>query len=490
MGTLNDKKNVRIKTPDIVKRHNNIDLADGRVNEIYHAFRFLDQDSPHYSKILILPACEFEIKEITAIVGPSGSGKSLLLKEVEKLLPSSKRLTFDFDLNKPLINLIGKSTKQAIQILTLVGLGEGNLFLRKFSELSDGQKFRALLAVNIYNLSLNNHDTYLIIDEFCSNLDLKTAIGLAITISKVPTVFSGIHLILACNNEKITESLHYSTLIKLGLDHTIDIEYQKFNKGLHRRDIDVRILKTSLEEYNKFKKFHYLQINKKFDELKVVVARFDGDDVGCAIFSNPIRDSVVKNNKFFEKINKSIINGYRVVVHPDFRGCGIAKKLVIEGAKLHKVLLVEISSSMFHYNPVPAFWGFKNVNTIYDDYYNAHRSSNIKLRKYILKHGFSSIDFYNFNRIEQIIYSLDKTILKQLAFEDMLERANSLLYYYVNLMALIDEYPNCEYSKLLSDFTTDIVMDIDDKELGMIIHHNEQPLYSAFCQILEGDKKQ
>ncbi|RMF30127.1 MAG: ATP-binding cassette domain-containing protein [Candidatus Nitrosothermus koennekii] len=89
-------------------------------------------------------------KDIVYITGESGGGKSQLLKIIIDELKKHEEfgnIITDKDVlssinNKPIIEQIGSDVSNAIRILSIVGLNEAYLMLRRYDELSDGQKYR------------------------------------------------------------------------------------------------------------------------------------------------------------------------------------------------------------------------------------------------------------------------------------------------------------------------------------------------------------
>jgi ABC-type ATPase with predicted acetyltransferase domain len=71
----------------------------------------------------------------------SGSGKSVLLRVIRADLGEEAiDLTeVQVDLDKPLIETVGATVEQALELLSKVGLNDAFLFLRTYSQLSDGQ---------------------------------------------------------------------------------------------------------------------------------------------------------------------------------------------------------------------------------------------------------------------------------------------------------------------------------------------------------------
>jgi ABC-type ATPase with predicted acetyltransferase domain len=138
----------------------------------------------NFQEHVIYDNLELKIKpnDIVYITGDSGSGKSVLLKALEKdLKPDAVNLdSIKIDPDKPLIDDIGKNFDEGLNLLSRVGLNDAFLFVRRYSQLSDGQKYRYRLAKMI-----ETDKKYWFADEFCSTLDRDTAKIVAYNIQKI-----------------------------------------------------------------------------------------------------------------------------------------------------------------------------------------------------------------------------------------------------------------------------------------------------------------
>ena len=107
-------------------------------------------------------------RDIVYITGDSGSGKSVLLRAIRADLGEEAIDITEVavDQDKPLIETVGATVEQGLELLSKVGLNDAFLFLRTYSQLSDGQKYRYRIAKLI-----ESGKQWWLMDEFAACLD-------------------------------------------------------------------------------------------------------------------------------------------------------------------------------------------------------------------------------------------------------------------------------------------------------------------------------
>lgn len=152
-----------------------------------------------HAEVEILPG------DVVYITGESGGGKSTLLRELTNKLVNDGHFVSNIDQivfeDKPVIDQIGKSTGEALRLLSIAGLNDANLFIRKPAELSDGQKYRFRIAK-----MLESGATVWVADEFLAILDRTTAKVLAYNLQKIARN-AGAILMVATTHSDMKEDL-------------------------------------------------------------------------------------------------------------------------------------------------------------------------------------------------------------------------------------------------------------------------------------------
>lgn len=174
-------------------------------------------------------SCQLQINtgDIVYISGPSGAGKTVLLRELEKSVPSSDRMNLDrikLPNDKTLIDCIDGDLLDSLKMLSIAGLNDCFCILNQPRNLSDGQKYRFRLA-----MALAANKKFIFADEFCSELDRITAAVISFNIYKFAKR-TGTIFILASSHNDILLDLSPDVLIAAELSGTTEVIYKRARK--------------------------------------------------------------------------------------------------------------------------------------------------------------------------------------------------------------------------------------------------------------------
>jgi len=152
-----------------------------RVLEVAEAFGIGLEDK----EFVVFDQLELDIPDgsVVYITGQSGGGKSVALRELAALMAARGKSVVNLDgiefKDAPLIDQIGKDTNDAIRLLSIAGISDAYLYVRKPQELSDGQRYRFRLAK-----AIESGAKVWVADEFLAILDRTTAKVIAYSLQK------------------------------------------------------------------------------------------------------------------------------------------------------------------------------------------------------------------------------------------------------------------------------------------------------------------
>ena len=339
----------------------------------------------------------FRRGNVIYVTGDSGGGKTLLLKAFRGFFGDEAIGLSDLEINpeETLIEGVGRDVKEAIETLSQCGLSDAFLFLRKYKELSDGQKYRYKLA----KLIDNREKTVWIIDEFCATLDRVMARVITYLIQKTARKL-GKTLVAATTHSDLVEDFQPDILVEKGFEkevEVINLDFQPKECSIFK---NVGVKKGSIEDYKKLGRFHYRTqddgestgqgIREYFKLL------FHDDLIGVIVYSGSYLNLKPRNMVFGERyvytpgdlfkarlINEEIARISRVVIHPKFRGIGLGAFLVRETLPQVNAKVVEVLAVMAKYNPF-----FEKAGMVKVDYQRDGTSIERRIREFLEVHGF------------------------------------------------------------------------------------------------------
>ncbi len=335
---------------------------------------------------------DFRRGDLIYITGDSGGGKTLLLRAFKEFFGDEAITLSDveIDADETLVEGVGGDVKDAIETLSLCGLNDAFLFLRKYKELSDGQKYRYKLA----KLLDHKEKRVWILDEFCATLDRVMACIIAYLIQKVARKL-GKTVVVATTHRDLVDDFHPDIVVEKGFENDVNVTKKEIAHEKCSIFKGVRIEKASIEDYNKLSRFHYRTKGK--DEsaglrLKDCYRLLYNDAlIGVIVYSRSYLNLKARNMIFGERyvytpgdlhrarlINEEIARISRMVIHPKFRGIGLGAFLVRETLPLVKAKVVEVLAAMAKYNPF-----FEKAGMIRVEYRRDEVSVEKKIRRFL-----------------------------------------------------------------------------------------------------------
>lgn len=189
--------------------------------------------------------------DIVLICGPSGAGKTTLLSLLAKRLvdpstdppgltgsievPRAVRISTLGTLpsSRPLINSLGqRSFENSLFALNVSGLAEAHLYVKRFRELSNGQRYRAMVA----RLIASQADVW-VADEFCATLDPMTANIVSRNLRRCAKELGVTVILAAANWSEFIHELRPDTIVHLRApwDYRV-FSWTEFQRAVSRSD--------------------------------------------------------------------------------------------------------------------------------------------------------------------------------------------------------------------------------------------------------------
>ena len=320
-----------------------------------------------WEKFIVYDNAEFKIgpTDIVYITGDSGSGKSVLLKAFERDIKHDMGLScinitdIQPEPSKPLIETVGKTLEEALELLSKVGLNDAFLFLRTYEQLSDGQKYRYKIAKMI-----ESQAQFWIMDEFAATLDRDTAKIVAYNLQKLARQ-QGKAVLAATTHTDLFEDLNPSVHIHKRFGKEITVNYYS-NVPARECSLvkEMCIEEGTFQDWRSVAGFHY-RSHKVVGPRKIFRLKRGDELCGVIVYCYPPPTAfgrrLVLPKMTMKELNRDLSIISRVVVHPKYRTIGLGAKLVKETLTLSTTQYVEMPAVMAKYNPFAEKAGMQKI---------------------------------------------------------------------------------------------------------------------------------
>jgi ABC-type ATPase with predicted acetyltransferase domain len=318
--------------------------------------------------------------QIVAVIGPSGSGKSVLLRGVLARLDATALEIGDLARSDlPAIDAVGQGPPaERLEVLSRCGLAEAAVLVTPARCLSAGQVYRLALARVLWRARRREGASLIVADEFAANLDDDTAAALAVGVRKQVRA-QGVGLLAATPHADILEHLQPDKVIvkPLGRPGWIVTPDWSHCGGGEVSASRWPIRAGTIRDYHALAGFHYLTGPPAAHKRVYVIrrprlpARRGGgwasaaapDVAAVLVISPPLigvrardvaaagRYAVAARRAGLARLNEEVECISRVIVHPTYRSCGLAVRLVRHALRTSPAAVVESLAVMGRVHP-------------------------------------------------------------------------------------------------------------------------------------------
>jgi len=309
--------------------------------------------------------------QIVAVIGPSGAGKSVLLRAVAKRFPQAVWLTDGAftRTDRPVVSAVGAGPlSERLEILSRCGLAEAAVLLTPARHLSGGQRHRLALAAALHKAARAPASGLVIAAAFASSLDGATAEMLCRRIRKLIRPGSRTALLLATPREELLDALQPDKVIVKPLNSP-PIEHGREQSSSFGPEA-WPIVEGTIADYDALGRFHYLGGRPAAHKRVYVIhapagaSAWGGPEIAAVLVVSPPLTCCRGRNAALPgrytrpsraaalaRLNAEMEWISRVVVHPIYRACGLAVRLVRRTVTTAHTPMVEALAVMGAVNP-------------------------------------------------------------------------------------------------------------------------------------------
>ncbi len=319
-----------------------------------------------------------EAGTLTAVIGPSGAGKTLLLDALGERLAREGVAVERLDaealagLEAPAVECLpGVELSQRLEALSRCGLADALALLTPAGRLSGGQRHRLALARALCSARRREGLSVLLADELGGTLDAATARGVFGQLRRAVCLESGMAAVVATPRAELIASLAPDRTIAKPL---LAPGRWVCSSGARATASPRRwpIRRGSISDYDALSRFHYLAgrpaAHKRVWTIRTP-HRLGRDDpsapevAAVLVVSPPVLQcrgrNVATSGRYsgrprpaaVARLNAELECISRVVVHPSYRGEGLAVRLVRWALRTSPVWRVEALAAMGAVHP-------------------------------------------------------------------------------------------------------------------------------------------